>query len=116
MAVTTTNANGEITIANDAIAHVAAIAALDCYGVVELVNGKSRDAYLDVFKKAPSIRGVRVVTKGDRIYLALQVIMKYGVSIEAVTESLKSLIRYSVEKFSGMIVEDIDIVVVGVKV
>ena len=71
---------------------------------------------MEMFKKAPSIRGVKVVTKGDRIYLALQVIMKYGVSIEAVSESLKSLIRYSVEKFSRMVVEDIDIIVAGVKV
>lgn len=116
MPIRTSNAYGEISIAEVAVAQVAAIAALDCYGVVELVNRGVKDSLVDAFRKAPGVRGVKVMTYGDRISLALQVIMKYGVNIDAVSESLKSVIRYTVESFTHMTVEDVDVIVSGVKV
>ena len=41
--------------------------------------------------------------------------MKYGVSINAVDESLKEEIKYKVEKFTGMIVDTVNVNVIGVK-
>ena len=41
--------------------------------------------------------------------------MKYGVSINAVAESLKEAIKYKVEKFTGMIVDTVNVNVIGVK-
>ena len=42
--------------------------------------------------------------------------MKYGVSISAVSESLKKSVKYSVENFTGMIVDSVNVHVVGVRV
>jgi uncharacterized alkaline shock family protein YloU len=41
--------------------------------------------------------------------------MKYGVSISAVAESLKEAIKYKVEGFTGMIVDTVNVNVIGVK-
>jgi uncharacterized alkaline shock family protein YloU len=41
--------------------------------------------------------------------------MKYSVSLQAVSEAMKKSVRYGVEKFTGMIVGDINVNVVGVK-
>ena len=43
------------------------------------------------------------------------VIIKFGVSINAVAESLKEGIKYRVEKFTGMIVDTVNVNIIGVK-
>ena len=68
------------------------------------------------FKKKSLNRGVKVLTVDNKIYIDLYVILKYGVSINAVAESLKSSVKYSVEKFTGMIVDSVNVNVLGVRV
>ena len=46
----------------------------------------------------------------------LYVIIKYGLSIDAVAQSLKKAVKYRVEYFSGMVVDTINVHVVGIKV
>ena len=42
--------------------------------------------------------------------------IKYGLSIEAVSQSLRRAVKYNVERFTGMVVDDINVNVVGVRV
>lgn len=116
MSVTTSNYYGKIIISDDAIASVAASAALDCIGVVDLVSKKASDKFADLFKKQQLGKGVKVTTNGNRIFIDLYVILKYGISISAVADSLKKTVKYKVEEFSGMIVDVINVNVVGVRV
>ena len=51
MSVSTNNIYGKISISDDAIAKVAAHAALDCYGIVELVTRNLKDTITDLFNK-----------------------------------------------------------------
>lgn len=116
MSVTTSNYYGKIIISDDAIATIAASAALDCCGVVDLVSKKLSDNFADLFKKQQLGKGVKVLTNENRIFIDLFVILKYGVSISAVAESLKKTVKYKVEEFSGMIVDTVNVNVVGVRV
>ncbi len=116
MSVNTSNAYGSITITEEAIAQVAGNTALECYGVLDLVSKKLSDSVMDLMKKKSYSRGVRVLTNGDRIYIELYIVIKYGVSIGAVGESLKKAIKYNVEKFTGMVVDTVNINVVGVRI
>ena len=61
-------------------------------------------------------RGVRVLTNGDRIFIDLYVVMKYGVSIDAVAQTLKKTVKYDVEKFTGMVVDTVNVNVLGIRV
>ena len=56
------------------------------------------------------------MTNGDRIFIDLYVIIKYGVSIDAVATSLKKAVKYDVENFTGMVVDTVNVNVMGVKV
>ncbi len=116
MAVNTINAYGKITISNDAIAAVTGHIAKDCYGVIDLVSQNFSDNFSELFKKKPLNKGVKIITVNNRIYIDLYVILKYGVSIATVTENLKSAIKYGVEQFTGMIIDSVNINVVGVRV
>lgn len=116
MSVKTSNAFGDITINNDAIAVVAGYNALECYGVVDLVARNAKESFNELFKSKSLTRGVKITSTGNRITVDLNLILKYGVSIGAVCESVKNTVKYSVEKFTGMIVDAVNIKVIGVRV
>ena len=115
MSVKTSNAYGNISISDEAIAKVTAHAALDCYGIVELVSRRFTDSLFEFIGKNKGAKGVKVTTNGDRIFIDVYVIIKFGVSISAVADSLKETIKYNVEKFTGMIVDTINVNITGVK-
>ncbi|MDD2445585.1 MAG: Asp23/Gls24 family envelope stress response protein [Clostridia bacterium] len=116
MTVDTNNYYGKISISNDAIAAVAGFAALECYGVVDLVSKNIKDNIRDFLKKQPYSKGIHISSVDNRIIIDIYCIFKYGVSVSAVAESLKKSVKYSVENFTGMIVENVNIHVVGIQV
>ena len=116
MSVNTSNVYGKISISDQVLAKVAAFAALDCYGIVELVSRRFKDSLFELFKKkSAGGKGIKVATSGDRIYIDVYVIIKYGVSINAVAGALKEGVKYKVERFSGMIVDTVNVNIIGVK-
>ncbi|MBO5045519.1 MAG: Asp23/Gls24 family envelope stress response protein [Clostridia bacterium] len=115
MSVSTSNAYGKISISDLAIAKVASQAAIESYGIVDTVSRRFTDTIADLLNKDAGGKGVKIVTSGNRIYIDVFVLVKYGVSIEAVAESLKESVKYKVEKFTGMIVDTVNVNVVGLK-
>lgn len=116
MKITTNNYYGKISISSDAIASIAGYAALECYGVVDIVSKSIKDSIKELFTKQQYFRGVRVTAVENRIFIEVHAIFKYGVSINAVSESLKKSVKYSVENFTGMIVNSVNVHVEGVRV
>ena len=115
MSVNTNNVYGKISITDDAIANFVSKTAMDCYGIVEFVPDGLLNAVVSFFKFGSEVRGVKVHAQGDRIFIDVSVIVKYGVSIKAVVEALKESIKYKVERFTGMIVDSINVKVLGVE-
>ena len=83
---------------------------------MDLVPKKLSDSISDLMRKQKVSRGVRVLTNGDRIFIDLYVVMKYGVSIDAVAQTLKKTVKYDVEKFTGMVVDTVNVNVIGIRV
>jgi len=115
MAITTSNALGRITVEHSAIAQIARQACLECYGIVDLVSKDISSAIALLKNKKRTSGGVKVSTSYDRIMLELYVIIKYGVSQEAVSQSLKKMVKLAVEEFTGMVVGTIEVHIAGVK-
>ena len=111
----TNNIYGKITISDKTIERFVHQVALDCYGMVAFASKNFWELLLGFFKKGSVERGVKVRTVGDRIYIDVSVILKYGVSIKAVVEALKESVKYKVERFTGMLVNAIDVNVKGIK-
>ena len=115
MSVNTSNAYGQISISDLAIAKVASRTALECYGIVEMVSRRFTDALAELLKKDTGRKGIKVTTSGNRIFVDVYVMVKYGVTMNAVAESLKEAVKYKVERFTGMIVSTVNVNVIGVK-
>ena len=115
MSVKTNNIYGKIAISNRTIAKFISHVGMDCYGIVEFASKNLFDAIVSFIKFGSEVKGVKVRSFGDRVFIDVSVIVKYGVSIKAVVEALKESIKYKVEKFTGMLVEGINVNVIGVK-
>lgn len=116
MSVKTSNAHGNITVSNQAIAVACGHIARDVYGVVDLVGRTFSDSLSELFKKQPLSKGVKVITVNNRIYVDLYVVIKYGVSLQAVADSLKKAVKYGLEEFTGMLIDSVNVNVIGVRV
>ena len=88
---------------------------LECVGVVGLVSQRS---FFKGNKITTAHRGVVVTSLlKDSMKIDVYVIMRHcGVSATAVAESIRQSVKYSVERFSGMLVRDVVVHIVDVRI
>ena len=115
MSAKTNNIYGKIMISSGTIQRFVHSVALDCYGIVGFASLNLWESIVSFVKFRSELKGVKVRTIGNRISIDVSVEVKYGVSIKAVTEALKESLKYKVERFTGMVVETINVKVSGVK-
>ena len=107
---------GEITINTDVIATYAGSVAVECFGIVGMAAVNMKDGLVKLLKKDSLIHGINVTLNENKISLDFHVIVAYGVSIRAVSDNLIANVKYKVEAFTGIEVENINILVEGVRV
>lgn len=115
MSLRTANKNGRIYITTDAIAMITNYVAMDCYGVLQLVSQRLSDSILTLFNKPVYGQGVKVSIVNNIIYIDVYVVLKSGVSVNAVKESLINAITYVVESYTGMRVNQVTVNIVGMR-
>ena len=107
---------GEITINTDVIATYAGSVAVECFGIVGMAAVSMKDGLVKLLKKDSLKHGINVTLNENKISLDFHVIVAYGVSIRAVSDNLIANVKYKVEAFTGIEVENINILVEGVRV
>lgn len=108
---------GEITIDQEVIAKYAGSAAIECFGVVGMASVNVKDGFVKLLKKDNLSHGVNVVVEeNNTLDIGLHIVVAYGVSISAVAENLIENVKYKVEAFTGMKVNQIHVYVEGVRV
>lgn len=107
---------GEITINSDVIATYAGSVAVECFGIVGMAAVNMKDGLVKLLRKDSLKHGIDVSIKDNKISLEFHVIVAYGVSIRAVSDNLIANVKYKVESFTGIEVEEINILVEGVRV
>ena len=107
---------GEITINTEVIATYAGSVAVECFGIVGMAAVNMKDGLVKLLKKDSLKHGINVTLNENKISLDFHVIVAYGVSIRAVSDNLIANVKYKVEAFTGIEVENINIQVEGVRV
>lgn len=116
MSVNMLNENGNITIDDQVFATLAGLAAMECYGVVGMASRNATQGIFELLKREQLTKGIKVTTIDDKINIDLYIVLQYGVKISVVADNIISRIKYSVETFSGVSVENVNIFVQGVRV
>ncbi len=107
---------GEITINTDVIATYAGSVAVECFGIVGMAAVNMKDGLVKLLRKDSLRHGINVQVRDNKISLDFHVIVAYGVSIRAVADNLIDNVKYKVEAFTGIEIEEINILVEGVRV
>lgn len=116
MSVNMYNENGNVTIDDQVFATLAGLAAMECYGVVGMASRNATQGIFELLKREQLTKGIKVTTVNDKINIDLYIVLQYGVKISVVADNIISRIKYSVETFSGVSVENVNIFVQGVRV
>ena len=108
---------GAIIIEPEVIAKYAGTVAVECFGIVGMAAVSMRDGLVKLLKRESLTHGIKVeISDDNKLTINFHVIVSYGVSISAVCNNLVSNVKYKVEEFTGMEVENINMYVEGVRV
>ena len=102
---------GEITISSDVIATYAGSVAVGCFGIVGMAAYSMKDGLFHLLKKDSLKYGINVKIEENKISLVIHCIVSYGVSIPTITENLVEALRYKLEQFTGMQIENVEVLV-----
>jgi uncharacterized alkaline shock family protein YloU len=103
---------GVVRINNDAIITIASTAAMEVRGVHNM-GGGLRKTILEMIHRR-SFGGVRVFTKDSEVKLVVSIVVDYGIDIPRVADEVQDSVKHSVEKMTGLVIGEVDVVVEGV--
>jgi uncharacterized alkaline shock family protein YloU len=103
---------GRITIANDAIAQIAARTVVQCYGVVGMA---SRARVPRLLSRDRERQGVEIGRDGDTVAIGLHVVVEHGLNLAEVAATIRSQLGYEVERLTGLRVSAVDVHIDNVK-
>lgn len=110
-----TNPLGNIYISHKAISTIAAQSTLESYGIVGLAAKNLLEGIAQLLTKDPSL-GVDITFVEDALSIELYVIVEYGINIKSVSSSVSEIVRYQIEKATGIPVTSINIHVRGLRI
>ena len=110
------NKYGVIAIDYEIIARIAGYAAIECYGIVGMAAKNVKDGLVQLLKIESLTKGIKMTMVGRNVSLDLHIIVEYGTNISAIADNIISTVKYSVEEYTGLEVENVNIFVDGVRV
>lgn len=115
MQVTIPTNKGNITIDNQVIATIAGISAMESYGIVGMAPKNAADGIFQLLKFENLTKGISVNSENERIRIQLHVIIEFGIRISTVGQNVIDRVRFNVESLTGLEVEDIEVLVEGIR-
>ena len=116
MAAKLENENGVISIDSEVVARIAGYAAIECYGIVGMAAKNMKDGLVQLLKLESLTKGIKMQVDQNKVSLDLHIIVEYGTNISAIADNIISTVKYSVEEYAGLEVEDVNVFVDGVRV
>ena len=110
----TENKIGKVSIADDVVASIAGIAAIEVKGVSKLTGNISKELVAKLGKKNLA-KGVKVDIIEGTVDVDLSLELEYGNSIKTVSENVQIKVKQAIESMTGLVVGSVNVVVSGIK-
>ncbi len=107
---------GTIYISEDVMLKVVGYAALECYGIVAMSSKRAKDGIVEWLGRENLSKGVQLRAVDDMIDVDLYIIVEYGVSVTAVCNAIKEVVKYKLESMTGVKVRNVNITVEGIRI
>lgn len=109
------NNRGEIIIADEVIAVITGLAAMEVEGVASLAGNATRELISKIGIKTLS-KGIKVDILEDVVTVEAALNLKYGYNIQAVSKKVQEKVKVAIENMTGLKVADVNIRVAGIEV
>lgn len=106
---------GSVHIADDVIAIVAGMAALEIDGVYATA-GKLTGDIVELFGKKNLGKGVQVTIGEDSVTIEIQIVVNYGVSALETTTKVQERVKSAIETMTGLEVSSVNVKISDVHV
>ena len=104
---------GEVKIASDVVAIIAAIAATETDGVSSMA-GNITNELIGKFGMKKLSKGVKVTMEEGLVHVDIMLNVKYGYSIKTVSEQVQNRVSQQIETMTGLVVPEVNVRVAGV--
>ncbi|RJV26509.1 Asp23/Gls24 family envelope stress response protein [Coprococcus sp. AF18-48] len=104
---------GEVKIADEVVAIIAALAATEVEGVASMAGNITNDLIARLGMKNLS-RGVKVDVLEGIVTVSLALVLQYGYNIMDVSAKIQEKVKAAVENMTGLTVADVNIRIAGV--
>lgn len=109
------SAIGEVKIADDVIAIIAALAATEVKGVAKMCGNITNELVSKLGMQRLS-KGVKVTVGEDSVNVDLALELDYGVNIPVVSEKVQDKVKSAIETMTGLTVAEVNVRIVGVAI
>ena len=105
---------GEVRIASDVVAAIAALAATEIDGVYSMAGNITNELIGKLGMKNLS-KGVKILMEGGIVRVDKMVVVNYGYSIPEVSEQVQERVGQQIENMTGLSVSEVNVRIAGVK-
>ena len=105
---------GEVRIASDVVAAIAALAATEIDGVYSMAGNITNELIGKLGMKNLS-KGVKILMEGGIVRVDMMVVVNYGYSIPEVSEQVQERVSQQIENMTGLSVSEVNVRIAGVK-
>ena len=106
---------GEVKIADEVVAIIAGLAAMEVEGVAAMAGNATRELISKLGMKSLS-KGVKVDVLDGIVTVSLALNLNYGYSIKEITSKVQEKVKTAIENMTGLEVADVNIRVAGVEI
>ena len=105
------NEYGTIEISNEALSSIVSIAANNCFGVRSMARKNMGESIAELLRLDSRKKGITIDVKDDAVNIMLRIIIRHGVNISAIGNSIIKEVKYNVERMAGVKVGRVDVFV-----
>ena len=105
---------GEVKIASDVVAAIAALAATEIDGVYSMAGNITNELIGKLGMKNLS-KGVKILMEGGIVRVDMMVVVNYGYSIPEVSGQVQERVSQQIENMTGLSVSELNDRIAGVK-
>ena len=106
---------GEVKIADEVVAIIAGLAAMEVEVVASMAGNSTRELISKLGMKSLS-KGVKVDVLDGIVTVSLALNLNYGYSIKEITSKVQEKVKTAIENMTGLEVADVNIRVAGVEI
>ena len=106
---------GEVKIADEVVAIIAGLAAMEVDGVASMSGNATRELISKLGMKALS-KGVKVDVLEGIVTVSLKLNLKYGYNVMDICQKVQEKVKAAIENMTGLTVADVNIRIAGVDV